>query len=370
MNIHRYSAITLAILIYGCSNNTAIWMQDSKIAIESKNITEIVIPGSNIANAYEVDNNNPICLGEINPLSYSNNGEIEDHILKESPSFVNQQLFLEELNTQNTNINIQLNQGIRYLDIHICRQNNEFYTSNLYLTDTFEDIADQIKSFLIDHPSEIVILDLDNNLRAEYGYLNEEDIKKFHKILFDTFGNLIIPKAESTATIGELQIKQHQLIILSSNPLLILYPDIWDKNKSALSIEAQSSTIQSLSSLEIVLNNNIPNKKLTMLPIYSNIRMENILNENQDIENNQDILFNYIEQNISNHPGIIITNKNYATSMEDLVIQNEINFNLAKLNESIAAIESSNHESNITTKSMIFESNINESSQGSPPRLI
>ena len=107
-----------------------------------------------------------------------------------------------------------------------------------------------------------------------------------------------------------------------------------------------------------------------MLPIYSNIRMENILNENQDIENNQDILFNYIEQNISNHPGIIITNKNYATSMEDLVIQNEINFNLAKLNESIAAIESSNHGSNITTKSMIFESNINESSQGSPPRLI
>ena len=357
----------LAPLISSCANNTSRWMLDSKSSIQKKHITKIIIPGSHIANGYSVTSNNPICIGEISPQSYTNNGIISQNLLKYgNTSDSIQQLFIDQLNTQEVDINTQLKYGIRYLDIQVCLQNNVFYTSNLYLTDTFNDVTHQIKSFLSSNPSEIVILDLDNNLRAEYGYLNESDIAQLHNNLVDTFGSLIIPKSESSSNIGQLQNKHYQLIILSSNPILSTYPDIWDKNQSVEATETQASTIQTLSILETSLSNNQSEDKFSILPSYSEIRTETLLSDKNDSDADQDIILSYLEQNITNHPGIIVLNKTDASFIEDWIIQGDINSSLKLSTESSEAItfESSSIYALESNTSYVSESN-SESSTSS-----
>jgi hypothetical protein len=340
----KYCLIILTSLIAGCANNGARWMQDSKNDISNKNVTQLIIPGSHIANGYGISSNDKMCLGEIESQSYSNNGAIQQTLSKESTDEINQQLFIDELNTQNFDVSKQLNHGIRYLDIQICRQNDVFYTSNLYLTDKFEDIAEQIKSFLLAHPLEIVILDLDNNLRGEYGYLNQTDIKKLHDYLKYTFGEMIVPKTQLLSTVSQLQNQHFQLIILSSNPILNSYSDIWDKNQTTFLIDSQSATIKKLGLLETLLNDNKTENKLTILPIYSDIRIEN-LRDNDDSEADQAILLNYLQQNIANHPGIIVANKINAPYLENLIIQGDINSNFISKSESKVSVESIAFES-------------------------
>lgn len=322
-----YVAITISIIIASCANNSASWMQDSGTAFENKKITEITLPGSHIANGYDIDKNGTMCKGELLAQSYSSNGQIQIQLNNESDNEEQQNAFIEQLNTQDTKIINQLNKGIRYLDIQICLQNSEFYTSNLYLTDKFEEIIDQINTFLLAHAGEIIILDFDTNLRSEYGYMNAIDIAKFHTLLHKSFGNAIVPKSKMFSTINELQNEHYQIIILSANPVFNSYPDIWDKNSIAITSDPQTATIKKLSLLENVLSssNQIPANRINILPIYTEIQFENLVENDEDNEADQLILMNYLQQNISNRPGIFVTNKNNSTILENLIIQQEVN---------------------------------------------
>lgn len=338
-----------AIFLVACSTDNASWIEDNHEYIDNKKITEITMPGTHIANAYNVDKDNPKCTGEILPQSYSSNALIEQEL---SSILVNSMphsddtfnLFIEELNTQDVNIAKQLKTGVRYLDIRICQQDGEFYTANLYLTDKFDTIAEQITQFLATHPQEIIIVDFDNNLRNESGYMDGKTIALFHAYLDKTFGNLIASKDKISNTIGELKQQHYQIILLSSNSELNAYPDIWNKDQITITVDAQSATIKKLSVMEALLSNNtlgIPNK-LNIVPIYSDIDIgelttdinnntesnnspDNTINNYTDDETDQSIILNYLGQNIGNHPSIIVTDKDFLPTIEYLIIQQEIN---------------------------------------------
>ncbi len=313
------------ILIAGCASSSASWMQDSNI--DNKKIADLTIPGSHIANAYKIDKNGILCKGEILPQSYTTNAQIQFQLNNESNSANKQSLFIERLNTQDNTIITQLNKGVRYLDLQVCKQDNQFYTANLYLTEDFTAIADQINTFLSSNPGEIVILDFDNNLRSESGYMNQAEMSKFHDYLDKSFGLKIVPKSKMFTPIGELQRQHYQLILMSSNPGFNSYPDIWDKDQVANAADAQSATIKQLSLLEAVLNGNTPlaADKLNILPIYSEMQMEDLVADNEDNEADQAILMNYLQQNIGNRPGIFVANKADALFLENLIVKRGIN---------------------------------------------
>ena len=360
MKFIRLRTLISAILISGCASNSATWMQDSSSYISNKKITDLTIPGAHIANAYDINKKSMLCKGEILPQSYSNNGQIYLQVSNESDSEDKQNLFLAQLNTQDNDIAYQLQKGMRYLELQICAQSQEFYTSNVYLTENFADIAEQINRFTIGHPDEIIILDFDNNLRSESGYMTPAEIGRFHDYLTRLFGTAIVPKNKMYQTISELQNQHYQIIILSSNPTLISYPDIWDKNQIANSIDAQSATIKKLSLLEMVLGGNtqLSHNKINILPIYPDLKIDDLTEEtNEDSQADQSILMNYLQLNITNHPAIIVANKINAASLENLIIQQDIN---EKINtphpyaetESISTFESETFDG----ESITFES--------------
>ena len=194
MKFIRLRTLITAILISGCASNSATWMQNSSSYISNKKITDLTIPGAHIANAYDITKSNMLCNGEILPQSYTNNGQIYLQIKNESSNADIQNLFLAQLNTQDNDIAYQLQKGMRYLELQICAQSQEFYTANLYLTENFADIAEQINRFTIGHPEEIIILDFDNNLRSESGYMTAPEIGRFHNYLTRLFDKAIVPK--------------------------------------------------------------------------------------------------------------------------------------------------------------------------------
>lgn len=332
-NSHLGILICLSVLFAACSTNSASWMEDSYQYIDNKKITEITLPGTYIANAYDIDLDNPKCIGEVLPQSYSNNAQIEENLSRLSAND-SLNLFADQLSTQNFDIAAQLKSGVRYLDLRVCQQDGEFYTANLYLTEKLDNITEQINQFLASHPQEIVLVDFDNNLRNESGYMDNQSIAAFHTYLYKTFGNLIIPKDKMLNTIGELKQQHYQLIILSANSELAAYPDIWNKDQIAITIDAQSSTIKRLSVLESLLGSNamVFPDKLNIVPLYSDIDMSILDDNTDDNEVEQSILLNYLEQNLENRPGVIVSDKNFLKKVEYLIIQQDANLTLIESN--------------------------------------
>src|SRR4051812_20011938 len=108
-------------VISACSStNNANWMDSNQEVLAKKLLTNLVIPGSHFANAYEITStqNHVLCTGETLVDSMSINAQIAQLMFelygKEESEFI------KYLNTQDQNIYSQLSTGIRYLELQIC----------------------------------------------------------------------------------------------------------------------------------------------------------------------------------------------------------------------------------------------------------
>lgn len=285
------SFVSIMGLIIGCSStkDNSKWMTQNKSTLETKTLGQITIPGSHFANAYNMSSTQAVCRGETVLNAQSMNAKIIalNHNFTESVS----NEFITYLNTQDENIYQQLSSGIRYLELQICQQDNSFYTSNYFLGDILANVIAQINSFMAENPDEIIILDLDNNVRDENGFIAGKNAKQLISTLKQSFSEHLIT-SEKINNIQKDSLKhiwssKERILIMSSNPALIDNETIWDKNQViALNYKPRWTTIKKLTSIQIAVDDlqESPTHGMSIIPIYSLFNPER--NTPQEIGNN------------------------------------------------------------------------------------
>lgn len=318
---------SVAGVISACSSSgfNSSWMNDNSNKLSTKKINQTLIPGSHFSNAYGIVNNRNlnICIGETLRGGLSTNAKIAKLVTENS--LIPQDDFITYLNTQEDNIGNQLRDGIRYLEIQICLQNDIYYTSNYYLTDSLNSIVKQIKDFMNDNPHEIIFIDLDNNLRSEDGQMSENDLNNLHNYIQMSFGSSLTPKKDwQDLTFKKLWNTQHRIILLSSNPIFTHYYDVLNKNEVVTSNGvAYYTTIKKLTAIQEQLTLPKDSKNnLVITPIYNWFDPErNSLTQIETL-NNDHLIFDYLSTIPESSPlNIIVGDRNYNNQLVDYTIQ-------------------------------------------------
>lgn len=325
--LRNLALLILCVSIVNCSTDNSAWMQNGGPRIRNKKITQVTMAGTHYSNAYGINKKSTLCKGEMQQQSLSNNARILEQLNANNATYDQTSVFISTLNTQDSDIQDQLEDGVRYLELQACQQEGSYFTSNLYLTEELSKIAKQIKNFLKENPQEIIILDLDNNLYTEHGSMSNQDIPLFHAFLNQLFDPLIVPKNKFGYTLSELSAIHKQIIILSSNPMLSAYPDIIDRSSVAFAASPTYPTIKKITLLESFLGNDkIRNEnKLNILPVYSEITYDVLSTEMYQNDQDQQIVLNYLRQHLNNEPGIIVGTKNNIKDINDIIINQPFN---------------------------------------------
>ncbi len=323
-----YKVIPLTLAMIACSSNNTLnstWMADNQKSLGNKKLNQLIIPGSHFSNAYGLSNNKQliVCNGETFKDNMSNNAKLASLI--NGNSSISQEEFVNYLNTQNNNITGQLNNGVRYLELQICLQNANYYTSNYYLTDSLDSIIKQIKDFIDDNPKELIIIDLDNNIRSDYGYMTENDINILHNYLQMQFGSYLTPRQNwQNLTLEDIWATKHRIILLSANPNLIKYYDVWNKNEFVNEPEEASyTTIKKLTLIQkyAQAESGSMTNNLKILPIYSDFNPQsNTLNQLSKNPNDH-LILDYLYSLPAKVPlNIIVSDRQYNRQLVDFAI--------------------------------------------------
>jgi hypothetical protein len=323
MLFRKITIYIFTIFIVGCATNST-WMKDYSKSIDHKPISGITLPGSHLANAYNITANNPLCMGEAESASMSYNAKLQHHLLDQNQ--FDQDTFIKYLNTQDQNIKQQLNNGIRYFELQICKQQGVFYTSNVYLTNQLDVVTTQMKKFLENNPQEIVILNFDH-LWAEYGSMNNQDAWALYAYLVKKFGNMLTPKSMQHDSIGDLKSDDKQVILLSKNTHLAYYDVVWDANQIMLTAPAEYSTIKKIRIVENAVSSGSNPYLLRAVPIYSVLSMDSYISNFADVSDEDFILFNYLGQTLNGRPVIIISDYKTSLATINLAIANNQHVN-------------------------------------------
>lgn len=329
----KFLILTANLLLVACSSNNTLnssWMSDNRGNIASKRLSQITIPGTHLANAYGITPTSSVCIGETLPDSISDNAAIAAKVSSESNAALTTG-FINYLNTQTNNVYGQLRNGERYLEMSICTQKAVYYTSNYYLTDPFNDIVNQIKNFISENPDEIIILDFDNNLRDDYGYMSDNEINNFHNYLQVTFGSYLTPKQNwQQLTFGQLWSTKHRIILFSSNPVLKRYYDVWDKDEIfAYQMTPKYSLIKKLTTIQQSLPLVAQAEStglLSMIPVYSSFNPE--INDLKQLDSISDdhLVLDYLWSLPKNTPlNIIISDRQFNRLMVDYAVNKNSN---------------------------------------------
>lgn len=315
------SALILAttIMIIGCSSNNRYWMHNNRQYLDHKTVGELALTGSHLANAYNLQDSNSMCIGEgIESTNISQNKALMEQ-MKLNQIF-DTKSFLAYLNTQDKNITEQLNSGVRFLELQVCKQDNIFYTSNVYLGPRLSDIVSQIKTFAEDNPDELIIIDFDNNLWAPYGNMNIADASTVSNYLTSELGNNLVPQNMRYNTLGEIKSANKNIIILSTNPRLINNLLIWDKNQVTVTAPVEYSTIKKLLAVEDALL--LPENAYTIsiVPFYSAPQIKKTSNTTST-DDNDIIVANYLIDALDKHAIIVVTDWKHQQKLTNITIE-------------------------------------------------
>lgn len=324
--------------------------------LNATTIWDTSLVGTHYSNAYNIRyrQQSELCNGEL-----ANNGLSNSAILYKERDIQNKDLnalieFVDYLNTQNMDIEQQLNMGVRYLEVPICYQNDMFYTSNLYLSDSFKQIARQVKVFLRRNSKEVVIIDLDNNLYSNNGLMTDHELELLHGVLVDAFDNALIPSTDMNKPIQEWLIDHKRVIILTSNSYLARYPDIWNKSQINHLELSHTPTIKKLTTLEMMfesmnqhaqLNNGTHQHAFNIIPLYEQARTTNTPHqEYEDSDLDQQLVLNYLNTHLTNQNVILVGDKTNLYQISDIVSRQKLKTPTQEIHKPI--IESKTAESN------------------------
>lgn len=191
-----YSANTVA-------NNNSDWM--SQIP-NDRVMNQLIIPGTHNSGSYNITGLSKFSLSPDDPLPMW-----IDEISNILPISLVRIIVAGWSKTQPYSIAWQLNHGIRYLDFRVCLFQSDFYLCHALLSIKLSDALAQIHQFVVAHPSEIVLVDL-NHI---YNVNSRADETRLVRLLHDQLGNDLIPNSFRPAnTIGVLRQSKRNVIIL------------------------------------------------------------------------------------------------------------------------------------------------------------
>ncbi len=109
----------------------------------------------------------------------------------------------------------QLTEGVRYLDLRVCRVGkDDFYTAHALLSTPLDQVFEQIRAFHRNHTEEIILLDFNH-----FYHMTLEQHEQFVEKILTYFSPLLLPKTfEPTATFGQIWKTPHRIIVFYDHP--------------------------------------------------------------------------------------------------------------------------------------------------------
>lgn len=189
------------------------WMDQTSSVLASKTIGSTILPGTHDTGTYAITMQSRIAP-DLDPKLKS---------LIEITGPLGKKIIKNWSVTQNLNITGQLNAGIRYLDLRLCKMNQNVPTEEEQISTchglegaSFQSILNQVNDFLAqpNHQKEIVILDI-NHI---YGYPAGDSLQKLKEEVLDTLGNrLFTPTSALNTPLAELH-----------------FADLWNQQKNVI----------------------------------------------------------------------------------------------------------------------------------------
>ena len=171
--------------------NKENWMRDLPVELTSLPLTDIAIPGSHDSGSYSIHPKNVYKYGIDKKF---------EKVFKAIANDSDSENFMASImyrwgKTQSLNLTEQLKRGIRYLDIRLMKGiDHVWHVSHGIAGMTLTEALQQIKSFLLTHKKEVVLLDL-NHVQSNI-HKNNETQRSILKEVLDTFGPMLCPAKE------------------------------------------------------------------------------------------------------------------------------------------------------------------------------
>lgn len=184
-------------------------------------INQLIIPGSHNSGTTEISASSKFSFSSDDPLPIW-----IEAILNILPKTMVQSIVAGWSKTQPFSIQQQLEDGIRYLDFRVCFFQNSLFISHFYLChallgDRLRSAFAQIASFAKNHPSEIILVDL-NHI---YNVGNSEEETRLVQLIQQYLGNFSIPNTyHPNDTMSQLRQSHRQLIIFMDSNQAITDP--------------------------------------------------------------------------------------------------------------------------------------------------
>ncbi|HCU05018.1 MAG TPA: hypothetical protein DIC51_01680 [Coxiellaceae bacterium] len=222
------SGIVLASSAFAQSGDYADWMSQHKDQLRNLPINQVPILGSHDAGTSDLSTNSPISQGRL----------IAQNV---SPKYYHPTAKLvKQAKAQSVSILQQLNAGARFLDLRVTYQDGAYYSEHLWISTPYfgsNGIFTQIKTFLQNHPDEILILDiphlLSENAVSTRGVMDTDEATIFYRLIVKEFSGLLIPRDNpATLTMGHIWSTPGRIILISeipsSDPAINRY--IWNRH--------------------------------------------------------------------------------------------------------------------------------------------
>ncbi|AIO19232.1 hypothetical protein KQ51_01355 [Candidatus Izimaplasma bacterium HR1] len=154
------------------SNDYSNWMKES--IKDNEKVTEIHMLGAHDAFSNEIN-------------IFSKPDLYADSIVKGFTGTLLKGFLVRQSITQTADVDELLNGGVRYFDVRLSYDNEEWYTKHNFISSEFEKIANSITSYLDENNGEILILDFQHVDGIDYE--SNEDYQLFIDML-DIYGLL------------------------------------------------------------------------------------------------------------------------------------------------------------------------------------
>ncbi|MBF0207342.1 MAG: hypothetical protein HQK53_10685 [Oligoflexia bacterium] len=141
------------------------WMERMSHDIGQLSLNQVVMPGTHDSGTYGINESSPICTADITKWAK-----------------LGAPVVARFARTQRVDYGRQLYAGIRYLDIRLCKQGRNIYTSHGMVSYPIFEQLELIRAFVLAYPKEIIIL----HFQHTYGFSEKDksDIQNMVKHLF------------------------------------------------------------------------------------------------------------------------------------------------------------------------------------------
>jgi len=200
--------------------NTSIWMQQLLPNISHLHLYNITLPGTHDAASFTITSalspdptGNPV-LDEIIRLAEKLGIPVQDVVIPWAES-------------QNRTLYGQAEDGMRYFDVRAAYNGTDWCSYHFDLGLPIYTHLSALQSFLLSHPSEIMVIEVSHLVSAN---LTQDNLNTLRDMIINLFGSMLYPRTKDfqTMTIGEMiSSNQRVVVTLSDDKTIANYTQLW-----------------------------------------------------------------------------------------------------------------------------------------------